>query len=222
MSIATLKKKTLQSYKIMSSGFRTFSLNGTHRSQGFVGQTSLSRSLPKTPMKGNVACGHGGCCGKYNITPVVQSAVISLNNPNVVKSSVINTSGMIETKYRWINRPQPFAVVKPDSNYHLNTQSDYISYLKKKTIYKINQCAITNDKSPVSKCSVSKYNQMFRSNLFPKRVRTMCNNRALDNYLKSSYTDDYLVTLDNACSANDTFYVANNRVNRPIIGGGAV
>lgn len=217
MSIATLKKKTLNSYKIMSTGFRTFSLNGTHRSQGYVGQTNLSRSLPKTMMKGNVACGYGGCCGTYNITPIVQSAVTSQNNPNMVKSSVLNTSGMIETKYRWIKRPEPFAVVKPDSNTNLNTQADYISYLKMKTINKINKCKKIDTKPSLCNVNVSQYNRLFNSSLFRKRTRTMCNNRVLDNHLHTCYTDDYLTTLDYACSTNDVFYVANNRYNTPII-----
>jgi len=55
MSIATLKRKTQTQYNNMSVGSKTgFSLNGTHRSQGYIGQTSLSRSLPKTLMKGNI------------------------------------------------------------------------------------------------------------------------------------------------------------------------
>lgn len=217
MSIATLKRKTLNSYKIMSSGFRTFSLNGTHRSQGYVGQTNLSRSLPKTMMKGNVACGHGGCCGTYNVTPIVQSAVTSQNDPNVVKSSVIGTSGMIETKYRWIKRPDPFAVVKPDCNTNLNTQTDYISYLKKKTINRINKCKKIDVKRSLPLCNVSQYNRLFNSSLYRKRTRSQCNNSVLDNYLTACYTDDYLTKLDYECSTNDTFYVANNRYNTPII-----
>jgi len=134
MSIATLKKKTQTKYNNMSVGERQFSINGTYRSQGYVGQTSLSRSLPRTLMKGNVAIGHGGCCGKFNKVPIVQSAVISLENPNVVKSSVLGTSGMISTKYAWTKRPQPYTTVKPDNNQNNNSQSDYITYLVDKTL----------------------------------------------------------------------------------------
>jgi len=134
MSIATLKKKTQSKYNNMSVGERQFSINGTYRSQGYVGQTSLSRSLPRTLMKGNVAIGHGGCCGKFKKTPIVQSAVISLENPNIVKSSVLGTSGMISTKYAWIKRPQPYTTVKPDNNQNNNSQSDYIKYLVDETL----------------------------------------------------------------------------------------
>ena len=112
MSIIILKNKTQSKYNNMSAGQAQFSINGTHRSQGYVGQTSLSRSLPKTIMKGDVAIGHGGCCGKFNKTPIIQSAVISLENPNVVKPSVLGTSGMLSKKYAWIKRPQPYSTVK--------------------------------------------------------------------------------------------------------------
>ena len=101
MSIVTLKKKTNAQYKNLSVGSKNgFSLNGTHRSQGYVGQTSLSRSLPRTLMKGNAMKGHGGCCGTFKISPIVSSAITSLNNPNVVKSSVLSTKGMVSTHFR--------------------------------------------------------------------------------------------------------------------------
>ena len=143
MSIVTLKKKTQAQYNNMSTGSKTgFSLNGVHRSQGYVGQTSLSRSLPRTLMHGNVPRGHGGCCGKFPIKPIIQSGVQSLENmhapgtplPNTVKSSVINTPGMLDQKYRWVNRPFPYATVKPDNNQHLNSSSDHIRILKKNTL----------------------------------------------------------------------------------------
>jgi hypothetical protein len=54
--------------------------------------------------------------------------------PNTVKSSVINTHGMLDQKYRWVNRPFPYATVKPDNNRHLNSSSDHIRILKKKTL----------------------------------------------------------------------------------------
>ena len=95
MSIATLKRKTESMYNNVSVGAARFSLNGTHRTQGYVGQTSLSRHLQRTPMKGNVIRGNGGCCGTYRIFPVitsgVQSAIDCLNDPRVVKKSVVNT-----------------------------------------------------------------------------------------------------------------------------------
>ena len=113
MSIATLKKKTMYKYNNSSVGHTQFSLNGGYRSQGFVGQTSLSRSLIKTPMKGNVVRGHGGVNGTYPHHVNFTSDVTSLNDSTQVKSSVVSTDGMIKKKYRWIKRPLPFISIKP-------------------------------------------------------------------------------------------------------------
>lgn len=146
MSIATLKKKTQTQYNNMSVGSPNgFSLNGGYRNQGFVGQTSLSRSLPRTLMKGNTLKGSGGCCGLYNITPVVQSAVSSTENNSIIKPSVLGTDGMLDTKYRWINRPFPYATVKPDTTSNLNTQGDFIFTLKRNVINKTALCDISKN-----------------------------------------------------------------------------
>lgn len=113
MSIATLKKKTLHKYNNSSVGQAQFSLNGGYRSQGFVGQTSLSRSLMKTPMKGNVIKGHGGKDGTYVQHVNFTSDIITLNDPTHIKHSVVSTEGMIKQRYKWIKRPIPFSVFKP-------------------------------------------------------------------------------------------------------------
>lgn len=149
MSIATLKRKTQTQYNNMSVGEKQFSLNGTHRNQGFVGQTSLSRSLPRSLMKGNTLRGHGGCCGTYEIKPIVQSAVKTTEDSSIVKSTVMNTQGMIDTKYRWIRRPQPFSSTKPDNNLKTNAQETYIEKLAKRTI---NESLEECDRSRTSNC----------------------------------------------------------------------
>ena len=141
MSLATLKKKTQSKYNNMSVGVKQFSLNGTHRSQGYVGQTMLSRSLPRTLARGNTLRGYGGTNGHFIQYPSVISAVTSTEDPTVVKSSVLSNDGMIATQYRWIKRPQPFTSVKPDNTQHVNTQNDYIHYLQNKTIQKYNTCS---------------------------------------------------------------------------------
>ena len=132
MSIVTLKRKSLAQYRNISHSPNGFSLNGTHRNQGYVGQTSLSRSLPRTLMKGNTPKGHGGCCGQYYMGPIVQSGVTSLEDSTVVKKSSLNTHGMIDTKYRWIRRPKPFASVKAITR--INSQSEYIYYRVQKKL----------------------------------------------------------------------------------------
>jgi len=111
MSIATLKKKSNNlhgSYHSKPGG--GFSLNGVFRNQSYVG-VNLGKHYPRTIMKGNTSRGHGGCCGTYNNTPIVKSDIWTTEDASTVKSSVLNTRGMIRTKYRWITRPYPYAVV---------------------------------------------------------------------------------------------------------------
>ena len=152
MSVATLKKKTRTKYNNMSVGrIGGFSLNGTRRSQGYVGQDMLGRHMQSSLMRGNTLRGNGGCCGSYPVRTIVQTLSIPFptnstngctasNNPAVVKSSVLDTNGLIMTKYRWIRRPSPYATVKPDTNMIQGTQSSYIENLSSNTIAKLNAC----------------------------------------------------------------------------------
>ena len=153
MSIATLKRKTLAKYN--NSSVNTgegFSLNGSYRNQGYVGQTSLSRSLPRTPMKGNIPRGHGGCCGTYNITPIVQSGVTSTEDNTVIKLSVMNTMGMLDTRLCKdscrLCDDNRCITVKPDSNLNANTQGEHLSRKQKACLL----CDIDNDSSCTSSC----------------------------------------------------------------------
>jgi len=157
MSIATLKKKTAAKYNNASVNVPQFSINGGYRNQGWVGQTTLSRSLPKTPMVGNTPKGHGGCCGTYNIGTIVQSAVTSTNNPADIKPSVLSNDGMIATKYRWIGRPAPYTSVKSSAENNLNDQSDYITQKTKSTINDINR-----NHPSIPKCKESCKNSIFK------------------------------------------------------------
>lgn len=111
MSIATLKRKSNNlhgSYHSTPGG--GFSLNGAFRNQSYVG-VNLGKHYPRTIMKGNIPRGHGGCCGTYNNTPIVISDAWTTEDSTTVKASAMNTKGMIKTKYRWITRPYPYAVV---------------------------------------------------------------------------------------------------------------
>ena len=153
MSIATLKKKTQDQYNNMSVGSKHgFSLNGTHRSQGYVGQTMLSRSLPRTLMKGNVPKGHGGCCGTFPIQPIIQSAVTSLNNPNIVKPSVINTFGMINTRYRWFHCD----VVKPSPSSNTYIRHQDCNIVKKDVSQTPKKCANVDSYHKTPICTYTK------------------------------------------------------------------
>jgi hypothetical protein len=160
MSIVTLKRKTQAQYNNMSVGEHGFSLNGTRRSQGYVGQTMLSRSLPRTTMRGNTLRGHGGCCGHYQTKGVIQSAVTSLNNPNVVKRSCINTLGMIEEKYKPYHN---MLTSKPDSTQNSNTVNEFTENLGKAAAVAVDTNKVVNKNLKYS-CKKS-YNAYFRSML---------------------------------------------------------
>ena len=127
MSLATLKKKTQSKYRNSSVGLQQFSLNGTRRLQGYIGQTSLSRALPRTPAGGAYAKGHGGCCGTHPSDAAITSAVTNTNDSSVVKSSVLSSKGMLAKRLRCCD-----SVVKPDNQTSLNSSSSYLEYLKNK------------------------------------------------------------------------------------------
>jgi len=141
MSIVTLKKKTAVKYNNMSVSQPLFSLNGTHRSQGFVGQTSLSRSLSRTLSKNGGYKNYGGCCGTFKIGEMVKSVSKSTEDITVVKGSTINTRGLLHVnKYTCLWRPAPYTTVKMDSTQNLNSQSQYIQNVQKTTIAIADEC----------------------------------------------------------------------------------
>jgi hypothetical protein len=72
MSIVAMKRKSRGMNQPVSGYGKGFSLNGGHRSQGWVGQSSLGRS--------NSYC--------------------SANNPNIIKRSNMNNNGYITTSIR--------------------------------------------------------------------------------------------------------------------------
>jgi len=134
MSLATLKKKTLAKYNNSSVQQPHFSINGTYRNQGYIGQSSLSRSLPKTPAVGVISQGHGGCCGSYLQARPILSAVTSTEDNSVIKPSVLSTSGMLAKRYRWIKRGYPYTSLKPGNNDSAGSSSAYTEFIKKKTL----------------------------------------------------------------------------------------
>jgi len=106
MSLATLKKKTASKYKNNSANLPQFSLNGIHRNQGFVGQTSISRST------------------------VINTAVSS----EAIKPSVVSTYGMLAKRNRWVLRPQPFSTTKQTNALDENSSGVYTRELTNKAI----------------------------------------------------------------------------------------
>lgn len=212
MSIATLKRKTAAKYNNSSvNSTNGFSLNGGHRSQGYIGQTSLSRSLPRTLMKGNTARGHGGCCGNYYNGPIISSAVTCVEDPTVIKKSSLSNKGMIATHYRWVLRPQPFSVVKPDTNVHQNTQQQYVEYVHRKALVDMTgPCAITTKHVNATCANVTK----------PTPARACADAEAFTQgaakhvFMKSS---DYTESLVKPCIESDPspFFVQKSTSNTP-------
>jgi hypothetical protein len=196
MSIVTLKRKTQTQYNNMSVNSQDgFSLNGTRRSQGYVGQTTLSRSLPRTLMRGGAPRGHGGTSGMFNNYPIITSAVTSLNDPNIIKPSALNTSGMLEKRNQYLLNHQ---TVKPDTNQNNNTHNQYVKGLAKKTVQCADSLQATNkelNKDACNKC----YNY---SNFFRKKLK---------NYTKPSRNPisegEYVLKLQDKCEMLDLKYV---------------
>lgn len=137
MSVATFKKKTAAKYNNASVGQPQFSINGTRRLQGFVGQNLISRSFPRTLMRGNTERGYGGCCGQYYkcepISPLCAGDFT--NDPTQVKKSVVSTSGQLEMQYP----PGDFKTVKPDNNQNQNTSQQYTLLQGAKTANQVKQ-----------------------------------------------------------------------------------
>jgi hypothetical protein len=134
MSIATLKKKTASKYRNNSANLPHFSLNGTYRNQGYIGQTSLSRTNLQTPASGIEQQGHGGCCGKYEKCGLVTSSIHSTENNHIIKPSVLSTSGMLAKRTLWVRRPEPFSSTKPSDSVNQSTSGNYIIFKRKSAI----------------------------------------------------------------------------------------
>ena len=207
MSIATLKRKSQAQYNNMSVGEKNFSLNGTHRNQGYVGQTMLSRSLPRSLMNGNTLRGHGGCCGTYRIMPHIISGIKTTEDSKVLKPSVMNTDGMLATKYRWPTRGEPFSTVKPDSNMNINSNEQYINKLAKKTLATLNNTPCNKTPSTIAilkKCDRNCYKQPHYT-------------KPEESYVPIS-TGEYIRRIDNICTSNDTPFIPNTTHNIPLPG----
>lgn len=208
MSIATLKKKTAVKYNNMSVSKPLFSLNGTYRNQGFVGQTTLSRSLPRTLIKNGGYKNYGGCCGTFPIGQIVQSSVINTEDNAVVKISTKNTKGLLHVnKYEWIWRPAPCTSVKLDSNHNLNTQSDHIKIVQKNAIKTSDSCRVKNtDVNSSQQCNTNcaltrpRYTPFKNAGKWAKP----------DSDFVAMSQGEYLLKLDKDCSVIDDAKLAEN------------
>lgn len=136
MSLATLKKKSGTKYsKNMAESKNGFSLQGKLRNFGTPGNTNLARSVTRTPYRGSLPVGHGGCCGQYD-QQIAKSGDCCVSQ-TLVKASTLSTKGMLAKK-----RLCCTDTVK--SLYH-NDQSRQITHKHNKEL-----CANTCDKTAVN------------------------------------------------------------------------
>ena len=200
MSIVTLKRKVQAQYNNSSVGHPAFSLNGTTRSAGYVGQDTLGRSLIRSLSKNGALKGHGGSCGEYTIYEVKTSPEMACLNDNTeVKTSSLNTNGLIMSKYRWIRRPQPYSSTKSNSYLNSNSQSSYIDNLARKTISE--DCHVVGSIVPNPCCSTTNYN--INSNRTPHIVKP-------DEYTGALNSGDHIRNLYMECASNDNFKIQTN------------
>jgi hypothetical protein len=220
MSLATMKKKSGVLYRNLSVRQNGFSLNGGHRSAGYIGQSTQSRHLTRTLMKGNVVRGNGGCCGTYVVTNVKPSELACLNNPNVIKPSVENTEGMLHTKYKWFWSGRQS--VKPDSNQNA-VQSDHTSKIAKKTMNCIDLLNKSHGTVPTIKSTncgslpaLARPRNLSGFMTGTIRQRPVCPTTKDESYLTQ---EQYIEQLDKACTANDPNPKSHNS-NCPLPGTG--
>lgn len=92
-----------------------FSLVGTHRNVGYVGQ-NMAMSKSGTPFRGVYPVGNGGCCNQYATPlPTMNSlqAETKGNEYLYVKPSVLSQRGMLRKKFKYLyNGQYPNYIVK--------------------------------------------------------------------------------------------------------------
>jgi hypothetical protein len=129
MSIHTLKVKSNRFQNKISGGINNpngFSLVGGYRNLPYIGQTSLSKSVTRTPFRGNLPMGHGGSNGEFKIS-IANSGSCCFNDPNIIKKSVGSSKYAIIHKNKWLHSAYPNLITK---NNEMQSQSDYINKLK--------------------------------------------------------------------------------------------
>ena len=204
MSIATLKKKTASTYKNNSTNLPRFSLNGTHRNQGYIGQTSLSRTILQTPAHGTASQGHGGCCGEFKKGDVMTSSIYSTENLDYIKPSVISTYGMLAKRTMWVRRPQPFSTTKPSDSLNQSSSGDYIVYKRKTAIRE------ASDATALKKCESSTM-EIGSCLDFPNAPKPHCPWAKPIAPIVTTYSQgEYLLHLISECAVLDISYVSYN------------
>jgi hypothetical protein len=192
MSLAVLKRKTAAKYNNSSVGENQFTLNGTRRSQGYVGQDTRGRALSRTLMRDGAARGHGGCCGTYE-TKMLSSGICCLNDADVIKKSSMNNLGQLMTRYKWINSGK--GTVKVDSNQDTYSSNVYTERIRNRMLLEAETCTEPSEKPPVCKPDVP----ISRNNLacnVTKDITRIEGGTAMDSSL-------YVLGFGKKCTTND-------------------
>ncbi len=105
------------SFPVEAYGNDGFSINGGRRSNSYIGKDSKFSSTG-TPFRGTEPRGNGGSNGDYKQAQPAYNAgptIVDIrgNQHKFVKPSVLSTTGMIATKYRWIRGVYPNVWVQP-------------------------------------------------------------------------------------------------------------
>jgi hypothetical protein len=212
MSINTLKRKTQAKYNNVSVNKNQFSINGGTRNQGWVGQTTLSRTVNRTLFRDGFPRGSGGKYGNFVISTVISSDINTTENSSVIKKSVLSTYGQLETEYR----PEMFITVKPDGNNNLNDQSDYIENLRIQTVNNVNNCDISGNLLKENGCT-NKTNCYNTATNYNNQI-----NNSSSVITKTGSTvissGDYITNLQNKCYLDNKFYIPNTLYKTPLPG----
>lgn len=205
MSIVTLKRKSA-ALKNLSTGRDGFSINGTTRNQGYIGQTLQSRHLIHTPHGGAVRKDYSGCCNDFDIPP---SELTHLEDSTVVKSSVLSYKGMMAK--RVLREGITCNVVKPDSSHNGSDQGSYIDRLKRKNLKQIEDfCPLPEDPQPIREDACKMLRTLKGARIFSK-PKTVCN---IAKKVGPDTQDERVKTINKTCLANDVSYIVNTNVQR--------
>lgn len=224
MSIATLKKKSRTLYST-GVNFNTvsvpkygFSLNGISRVIGVVGPTNLAKSVTRTQFRGIDAVGYGGgspcrvsgwrarknkCASTSNYLVQIHNSGSCCAPQTLVKPSVVNTKGMIESKFTGIlHGKYPNSFVQPGVGDSLYTsQGNYLSILDRKSF----ACSNAIIKTDHANIVCQKYNSGYESGL---------PNTQNCNYTKTLNTpsyDVYNIKRSAQCNVYHYPYMVNNQ-----------
>jgi len=136
MSIVAMKRKAELVGNLSHQG--TFSINGTRRNTGYIGQTALGRSLIHTPYRNGAPINYGGKnWNPSHVQIITPSNMLYLEDTTQIKTSTLSNLGKLET------RVDQHPIVDKSNTVSLTYQSNFIERLSKKTVIDINRC--TND-----------------------------------------------------------------------------